>query len=473
MSNQTQVEDTDKSVDNDLVIIDYQDLLLPPTSSTTTTTTADSNKVNTKRQKLHSIFHKAFGTSTSLSPSPSPSPSPSSSKTNTNNSLGLIAIRNIPNFIKSKTQFLPLAYKLATLPPSKLSTLTNPKSMYNSGWSHGKEKLKNNQPDLSKGCFYFNPIVDVPGTIEEREMYPTSYPVNIWPGEDMIPGGGFERCGKDLGCLMKDVVTLLASHIDDYVKAQMQSSGTNVEKEGEGEGYSGSACCMGEEMKHTEKVKGRLLYYFPQDTDMNRDETKNNNNNNNDPEIDSWIGWHNDSGFLTALAGDIYVDHDTGEIIPKDEIDPKAGLYVQDRSGDIRQIRIPDDCMAIQIGECLQIITGGHVVATPHCVRGADPNWECSSSDDTGTTVSANTTRTVNGKKRKVARISFPCFVDTVPSFPLTVPPGRTRDDIFKSGVVGCAKVPPLEERWTENGMDFGSFLQKTFALYYDWTKTK
>ena len=311
--------------------------------------------------------------------------------------------------------------------------------MYNAGWSHGKEKLKDDKPDLSKGCFYFNPIVDVPGSEEDRKLYPCSYPVNLWPGEDVIPG--FEAGGKKLGCIMKDVVSLLATHIDDYVNMQSEFSASDGRsKEGEEGGYN---VCMGEEMKHTEKVKGRLLYYFPHEmnhNETNKDESATSNNTNrNDAEIDSWIGWHNDSGFLTALAGDIYVDHDTGEIIPKDQIDPKAGLYIQDRSGHIRQICIPDDCMAIQIGECLQIVTGGHVVATPHCVRGADPNWE-SSNDSRNTLIE-------NKKKRKVARISFPCFVDTVPSFPLTVLPGRTRDDVFKNGVVGCAKVPPLEER--------------------------
>jgi hypothetical protein len=134
----------------------------------------------------------------------------------------------------------------------------------------------------------------------------------------------------------------------------------------------------------------------------------------------------------------MYVDHETGENIPKEDIDPNAGLYIQDRNGCIKHINIPNDCMAIQIGECMQIVTGGHVVATPHCVRGADPNWR------KGLQESGNIS---NLKGRHIARISFPCFVDTVPSFKLTEPSGRTRNDVLMNGVQGCAKVPPLEAR--------------------------
>jgi len=72
---------------------------------------------------------------------------------------------------------------------------------------------------------------------------------------------------------------------------------------------------------------------------------------------DSWIGWHNDSGFLTALAGDMYVNDVTGEAIANP--DPNAGLYVVDREGESVRVEIPEDCMAVQLGECCQIVTGG------------------------------------------------------------------------------------------------------------------
>ena len=68
-------------------------------------------------------------------------------------------------------------------------------------------------------------MTDVPGTEEEQRLYPASYPVNKWPEEHVIPQ--FEVLGKDLGLLMKDVVALLAAHIDAYAKVEC-GAGYNV-----------------------------------------------------------------------------------------------------------------------------------------------------------------------------------------------------------------------------------------------------
>ena len=55
--------------------------------------------------------------------------------------LGVIAIRNIPNFVTSKQALLPQAHTLAHLPKEELEKLEDGKSLYNAGWSHGKEKV--------------------------------------------------------------------------------------------------------------------------------------------------------------------------------------------------------------------------------------------------------------------------------------------------------------------------------------------
>ena len=104
--------------------------------------------------------------------------------------------------------------------------------------------------------------------------------------------------------------------------------------------------------------------------------------------------------------------------------------------------------MAIQIGEVVQILTGGVVSATPHCVRGPNSNF--------------------NNIGVKVARISCPCFIDGKPTFSLTAPDGCTKEQVINAGI-GREKVPPLQDRWVEDSMMFGDFLQKTFEKYYDW----
>jgi hypothetical protein len=53
--------------------------------------------------------------------------------------------------------------------------------------------------------------------------------------------------------------------------------------------------------------------------------------------------------------------------------DPTAGLYIQARSGETVQVKIPRDCIAFQTGEALEKITKGNFKAVPHFVRGVRP----------------------------------------------------------------------------------------------------
>ena len=102
----------------------------------------------------------------------------------------------------------------------------------------------------------------------------------------------------------------------------------------------------------------------------------------------------------------MYLDKDGNEI---ECPDPGAGLWVVDRSGGNIKVEVPKDCLAIQCGECLQVITGGLLTATPHCVRPALVDYP-------------------------VARTSCPFFIDTQPEFPLFMPTGATRSEVTESG---------------------------------------
>lgn len=130
---------------SNLVIIDYNDIINPP-----------SPDPSSKSYASVSFIEEAFGSNES--------------------SLGILAIRNIPGFVEAKQQFLPKAHRLAHFPQSYLEeNLTDGPSLYNAGWSHGKEKM-GDKPDLAKGSFYYNPISDTPGSEEDRAKYPVSYP---------------------------------------------------------------------------------------------------------------------------------------------------------------------------------------------------------------------------------------------------------------------------------------------------------
>ena len=319
---------------------------------------------------------------------------------------GVIAIRGVPSFLEAKNACLNQAYDLAHLNPEQLQEIEDPTSLFNAGWSHGKEMLKDNKPDLAKASFYFNPVTDVPGTEEDRKRFPVSYPINKWPSQHLP---NLESASKRLGCLMKEVATELSRHIDKYAESICPTYPPGM---------------LHNELKDTEKVKGRLLYYYPL--------------SGADSSVDSWIGFHNDSGYLTALAGDIYMDPQGNILDPCPS--PEAGLYVEDRNKQVVKVNIPSDCMAIQMGECTQIVTGGSVVATPHCVKGA-PN---------------------------LVRISLACFIDVPPATLVSAPPGSSAATILAKE---STRVPPLAKRW-ENGMTFGDFLTKTFQMYYSWSST-
>lgn len=318
--------------------------------------------------------------------------------------LGVIAIEGIPEWESMVKTTIPLAHKFVHLPKETLESLEHAPSMYNAGWSYGKEKL-GDKPDTKKGSFYFNPLSDNPRP-EVREQYPWALPENLWPSKEMPE---LEVQFKSIGTKMHEVTVALATHIDKFGFGQK----------------------IAHELNTALKAKGRMLYYYPLTQD-DITELKD--------KPDGWIGWHNDSGFLTALTPDLYFNHETGEVVknPEPEV---AGLWIADRSGTLRRIIIPPNCMAIQCGECLQVITGGRLVATPHCVRPP-----------------ANTPG--------ISRACCPLFVDCSPEFLLTSPNGR------EAALLHTVKqwVPPLADRWTD-GQTFAQFLGDTFQAYYSWTK--
>eukprot|EP00929_Paragymnodinium_shiwhaense_P045046 TRINITY_DN23063_c0_g1_i1.p1 TRINITY_DN23063_c0_g1~~TRINITY_DN23063_c0_g1_i1.p1 ORF type:complete len:371 (+),score=94.36 TRINITY_DN23063_c0_g1_i1:94-1206(+) len=336
-------------------------------------------------------------------------------------SLGVIAIRGIPDWEQLYPPVLKLSHSLAHLPAESLANIEHEASMYNVGWSHGKEKL-GDKPDFAKGSFYFNPLTDTPGSPEERQKYPMALMENLWPSQELPELK--ERC-MALGQKMHHVSILLARLVDRTMPGQAQ-------------GYEAH---LGKAIGESEKCKSRLLYYFPPKDAAAAPAAK----EDAVPE-DGWIGWHNDCGFFTGLTPDMYIDEETGEVV--DNPDPEsAGLWIVDRDGGSLRVGIPKDCMAVQVGEGLQVVTGGTLVATPHCVRGCRPS-------------------TTGG--RRIARVSCPCFTDTHPAFALTAPSSVDRDHVVSACM--SSKVPPLAERWTENGMPFNDFLNTTFQKFYEWT---
>lgn len=254
--------------------------------------------------------------------------------------LGAILITDIPDFKIMKKKLLKLSKKFGELPESIKNKYERPETLYSFGWSKGKEKLKNGIPDLSKGSFYANPNIDIPtNNIELIKKYPTNYSKNIWPTEH-IPQ--FESHFKFVGSFMTRVGLKVIELCDNYLETLIDNYPDNYLKK---------------LMLKSNTYKGRLLHYYEQDI-------------KNNIKQDSSCGWHLDHGGLTVLTKALYLDKNYKEV--KEPLN--SGLYIKDRNGNIHNVKIPDNSLLCQIGESLQILSGGYLKATPHCVRSPSIN---------------------------------------------------------------------------------------------------
>ena len=187
---------------------------------------------------------------------------------------------------------------------------------------------------------------------------------NVWPDQKVLPG--FEKAFEDLCHLIVDVAGLVARSCDRYGVARL-------------DGYEDGT--LERIVRTSVSTKARLLHYFPQPAPT-EDAKKPDSATTID---DDWCATHHDLGALTGLTCQMFVDESIHKpqakadgsfpLLPEMDAhpDPKAGLWIKDRSGRTTQVDIPRDCLAFQTGEALQLITRGKFKAVPHFVRGAQP----------------------------------------------------------------------------------------------------
>ena len=247
--------------------------------------------------------------------------------------LGILFVKNIPQWEERRARLLPLARRLALLPSEELTKLELPEVGYAVGWSHGKEKFMG-EPDVSKGSFYANPETNHPLSREG------SFHSNVWPTHALPE---LEPAFKDLGATMIKAGSLLARHIDMFVAHKLRS-------------YT-EGTLFNIITKEFSNI-GRLLHYFPKQGGK---------------AADTWCGWHNDHGALTGLTSSLYLHEATGAEVPSSQAStPGSGLFIMSRSGEVVKAAIPPSCAAFQIGETAQILSNGWLHATPHAVKSAE-----------------------------------------------------------------------------------------------------
>lgn len=407
----------------DVVCIPYEDLVsacLPD----------GSNNVN-------NLIEKAFGSISSTS-------------------LGIVAITDVPKLPSLRLKLLPIAQTLGTLPADQLEEVTVPEAEYQVGWSHGREKLEGDKPDFSKGSFYANPLTEnltecmlerryqqskkrnknndiMEELLEWDESFqsiktdeelralaqsnPAFFAPNVWPSRSMPE---LESAFIDVGKLVHEVGTMVAKCCDSYVSTNCPGYEPKLEKI----------------LRHSKCCKARLLHYFATENESNNDSAE---IETDDTQFSNWCGWHNDHGSLTGLLPALYLNSD-GAIV--DCPDSKAGLYIKNRSGNLVHAKIPENAIAFQVGETMQIHTGGLLQATPHAVRGC--------------------------KGGKVSRETFAIFMEPEYHSSMNLPVGRTLEDTqcVEAEKWLPSNVRTLRSRW-KLGMNFGEFSDATFAAFH------
>ncbi|EEH18982.2 hypothetical protein PABG_01301 [Paracoccidioides brasiliensis Pb03] len=291
-------------------------------------------------------------------------------------SLGIIIVNDLPaRFKELRAEALSNASYVATLPQEELDALSSPASKYLVGWSCGKETLRSGRFDTLKGSYYINCAFYQDPSLQNAPAddfpdFPQYTAPNIWPDQRRLPT--FRSSIEQLCTLVIDTAALVARACDRYALANI---------DGYKQGY------LEHVVKTSLTTKARLLHYFPVVDQGNRKGEKSNNDKEEDE--DDWCATHIDHSCLTGLTSAMFVDEEAhppssfvssnGRDIrsipelPKSP-DPKAGLYIRSRTGQVVKVNIPKDCLAFQTGEALELITKGKFRAVPHFVKGGDKN---------------------------------------------------------------------------------------------------
>ena len=366
--------------------------------------------------------------------------------------LGILIVTAVPGLPAARAALLPAAHALATrLSPAARARLEDPASSFQMGWSHGREALAGGRPDTAKGSFYGNPLMDAPGEGEAEGVvaaFPGLARPCVWPSpghgdpaEDEL-AGSLPDAFRSAGALMAGVGAAVAAAADALLAGRGAAARPSlVEALGRGKG-----------------AKGRLLWYYPPPRPAAPPPSA--SPPPPPPPDDGWCGWHVDHSLLTVLCPAVHLDEATGAEVACPDAD--AGLWARPRGGGGSatttastppvRVTIPPGALAVQVGEAAQVLAGGALEATPHCVRAprAVPGTGAADAD----AADADAADADATARQPVGRASFALFLQPWVDVPLTPPPGRA-----DPATVG---VP----RWRP-GDTFGQFSERTVAAYW------
>ncbi|AKT41543.1 isopenicillin N synthase family dioxygenase [Chondromyces crocatus] len=213
---------------------------------------------------------------------------------------------------------------------------------YQRGWTPPNTEVAvagNGQPDF-KECYFAAPLpTDDLSPLE----FPQLYPENLWP-EDAPP-------------YFKEGLLTMGRALHDAGLALLSAAAIAL---GLDKAAFTSLC---ERAPHVT----RALQYLPLDASQ----------------VNTGILWgeeHTDFNLLTLLPGGRFLDP---EGRPASQPDSKSGLYLRTRAtpdepnGRLVRGSAPPGCIVAQVGQQLEILTGGTFLATPHVITAPGvPGWQ-------------------------------------------------------------------------------------------------
>jgi len=229
---------------------------------------------------------------------------------------------------------------LTKKPLSEKEKLARRDDWYQRGWTPPNTEVAvaaGGQPDF-KECYFAAPYER---DAELAAQYPEIFPANVWPDGSDTWKTDYLSVGRSLheagAALLRGAARAL--DLPDTTFTDVCEGGAHVT---------------------------RVLHYLALAPDQ----------------IDKGIVWgeeHTDFNLLTLLPGGRFVDPD-GKPAPKP--DDKSGLFLRTRgtpanpAGVQVRGRPPEGCIVAQIGQQLEILTGGRFVATPHVITAPGvPAW--------------------------------------------------------------------------------------------------
>lgn len=245
---------------------------------------------------------------------------------------GLIYIRNHPVDSKSLEGFYQSFREFCAKPESEKRKYARADLWYQRGWTPPNTEIAvaaAGQPDF-KECYFAVPLAMDPVATAQ---YPELYPENIWPTDTPAFKEAYLRLGRELHetglKLLRGCARALSLPEDTFAKSTDGAPHVT-----------------------------RVLNYLPLTSEQ----------------VNTNIVWgeeHTDFNLLTLLPGGRFFDP-AGR--PSGRPDDKSGLYLRTRATALHPQGLkvrgvpPEGCVIAQVGQQLEILSGGTFVATPHVI---------------------------------------------------------------------------------------------------------